>query len=464
MMNEHSDDRALFGEVLLQVCSRSYEQPLCEQHGSMQASRRHMRRMERILGRRIVGDTYRTERRRIVLSVLIAATILLTCCTVYAHSEDIRAMLRELTATYVYRESHDSSDGMLTEISTVPRIQVYDGGVYFYNGAAVVRFDTQEGEIQYQCNDPSCLHAGTDGCCYEGYYEPSAFIVTEEGILYRQYARTFQGTQSDIVLYRTQDGTLTVLDRQGSQKSGTVTISHSDVLYGKWYFFLQARDEDEDGADLCVIDRSTGVKMVLASYAWGETYSPMFAYADTLYFWHRQSGTIYAAPVDDPLAMEPIASGGWYMTLDTESGAFYALDKEAGTVFRSAAPGETETIPGIDNADYMYMTDGYLYYARVYETVRVPYEYGGDREVTLHEYYRCSHEGQNHELIYREEQQQGAATLCLKDFVVDGNYLYASWHNEDFSNEGKQATVQENDSVVVRVDVETGEVYYLPNG
>ncbi len=463
-MIERQTDCALLGDALLQVCADAFAyEAMPRQNESIEPTRRHMRRLSRILGRQVVGDVWRVERRQVVLAVLIAAIVLLSGCTMYAYAEEISGFFAGMTApSYAYRESADSSERMLVNGCTDPCIQVLDGGVYFYNGAAVVRFDARTGEIQYLCSDPTCEHKGTYGCCYDQYYEPSAFLVTEEGVLYRQYANTLQGTQSDMVFYRPQDGTLTVLDRQGSPENGTVTIAHSDVLYGKWYFFLQPREEDEGGVNLCVIDRSTGVKTVLASYAWGETYSPLFAHADTLYFWHRPSGMIYAAPVDDPLSMTPVASGGWYMTLDTESGAFYALDKAAGTVFRSAAPDERETVPGIDNADYMYMTDGYLYYARIYETVSVPLEYGY-REVKLREYYRCSHDGQNHELIYREEQQQNAPTLCLREFVVDGNYLYASWKSESFGDETKKAAAEKNDSIVVRVDVETGEIYDLPN-
>ena len=86
-----SSDRKLFGQALREATCNVYERDLaaCDENAS--CSKRHRRRMARIVGIRTEISVPTGKRtRRTVIALLIAAALLLASCTAYACFEKLR--------------------------------------------------------------------------------------------------------------------------------------------------------------------------------------------------------------------------------------------------------------------------------------------------------------------------------------------------------------------------------------
>ncbi len=357
--------------------------------------------------------------------------------------------------TFDWREGGDTTDNMFSR--PMHTLHEYDGALYYFSRPPI-RYNPQN-DVQISfCTDPLCAHDMQSKCPFYGI--GSSLILLEDSVILRRDASDLRAPDT-VELLDLNDLTLRTL----REISGTITIFGGDVVCGDTYVYVNlVYDEQEDtqAYELCRKDLKSGKVEILRSDT-ERYYTPLFAEGETVYFSYRGDDLIYAAPVDDLLRMTPVAQtrGSWFF--DRAENCYYSLDAKTGTVYRSSAPDMLEAIFTVEGMDYFYMTDQHIYYRRVHGQSEETTFYGEVAYQNLYEYYRCDRDGGNATLIYREEYELGEYTYFLREFVVLGNYLYAPWTMQLFDGEiddGKGSDKNINSSLV-RIDLESGEWYYI---
>ncbi|MBQ7336932.1 MAG: hypothetical protein IJW40_00595 [Clostridia bacterium] len=359
--------------------------------------------------------------------------------------------------TFHWREGGDTSENMFSR--PMRTLHEYDGALYYFSWPPV-RYNPQT-DVQISfCTDPLCTHDRQSKCPFYGI--GSSLVLLEDSVILRREASGLRDPDT-VELLDLNDLTL----RKLREISGTMTIFGGDVVCGDTYIYVNlVYDEQEDSQmyELCRKDMKSGKVEVLHRNP-NRRYVPLFAVGETIYLSCNEDDLIYTAPVDDLMNMAPVAQtrGNWF--LDRAESCFYSLDSKTGTVYRSTSPEVPEAIFTVEGMDYFYMTDQHIYYRRVYGQAEEMTFYGELAYHNLYEYYRCDRDGGNAKLIYREEYALGEYTYFLRDFVVLGNYLYAPWTMQLFDGEiddGKGSDKNINSSLV-RIDIESGEWYYIMN-
>ena len=337
-------------------------------------------------------------------------------------------------------------------------LHVYDGALYYFSNLPV-RYHPQTDVQTALCSDPLCSHDGNAKCPFYGIREK---ILLENYVILRREPSDFRYPDT-VELLDLNDLTL----RSLREISGTLTVFGGEVVCGDVYVYVNlVYDEHKDTRvyELCRKNMKSGKVEVLRRDP-TFLYVPLFVMEDTIYYSCSTDDLIYAAPMDDLLRMSPVAQvrGRWF--LDRAEDCFYSLDPDTGTVYRSSSPDMAQSVLAVDGMDYFYMTDQHIYYRRVHGQAEETTFYGEPAYQNLYEYFCCDRDGGNARLIYREEYKFGAYTYFLRDFVVLGNYLYAPWTMQMFDgevNDGRTSDKNIN-STLVRIDLESGEWYYIMN-
>ena len=404
---------------------------------------------------------------RAILSLL--AELLLCACqdSLYAEEDLLPPtrpgpVLPSADQPFTYRTGGDTRAHIFER--TGRTLYEYEGALYYFPGMGRIpyRYNPEtNGQLPF-CSDPLCTHERYTSCRYTDL--GNTHVIAGEQVLIRRESDSFVQRPASAVAIDLKDFSVQTL----REISGTVSTFGGDVIADQTYFYLNMiYNEQTDKSDfaLCRMDLATKKSEILATWPSGEHLTPLFAREDMLYYRDPLDQMILCAPIQDPLKTTPVAQlfDIWYA--DLAESCYYSLDRQSGTVYRSDSPQMAEVVFHVEGMDYFYLTDQHIYYRRVHGQAEEMTFYGETAYHDLHEYYRCDRDGSNPTLIYREEYELGSYTYFLKDFIVIGNYLYAPWRMQMFDgeiNDGKSSDKTINSSLV-RIDLESGEWYYIVN-
>ncbi len=133
--------------------------------------------------------------------------------------------------------------------------------------------------------------------------------------------------------------------------------------------------------------------------------------------------------------------------------------------------GKNDIDLGINAESYNWqITSKYIYYKK-YDEITIGKNmvsgYAGENIIlTNSEIWRCNHDGTNHELVYKFEGDM-ANTRMVNEIYV-GNYIYGiyeKWTDSDndgvFKDGDRYYSDTYEDFTIMRINIETGEVYYI---
>ena len=102
-------DRELFRKALIEVFAEKYDNALAKSDDDVVCSEAHMRAMEEIVAQ-AVRNGQKKNRRRWLITLLVAAALLLSACTVYAYRGEIRGFVEKIYDEYVHVTYRDSDE------------------------------------------------------------------------------------------------------------------------------------------------------------------------------------------------------------------------------------------------------------------------------------------------------------------------------------------------------------------
>lgn len=118
-------DKKLFGEALLQALAEKYDEELAACTEDASCSKRHLKRMEKIIGVKICRHADASRRKKsLLIAIVVAAALLLVGCTVYTYRKQIGNFIEDAFENYFRVSARcDDSGGegntVLTEIYTL---------------------------------------------------------------------------------------------------------------------------------------------------------------------------------------------------------------------------------------------------------------------------------------------------------------------------------------------------------
>ncbi len=376
-----------------------------------------------------------------------------------------------ISPVFSYRESQDGNSYYRNR--GVSKIKMYDGYIYYYSGKTINHYNPVTNVKTILCADPLCSHE-TEGCSFYGYDAGGAFSVYENTALYWRdfpYMNSEGGLsfERSVALYDMEDQSVSVL----RHIEGNINLLGSDICIGNQYIYttVERIENKENGTytnvyRLILKNLKTGDEQVLVEEQGILRYLPLYAYNGQVFIRDTVEDVLYVAPQEDFTDMRPIARAYGNAMVHVENMNVFSLDPDAGgKIYYSASPDELIEVPGIEGAEYFYVTDQYIYYGKQYDAIESMAFYGEPVTTFLREYYRCDHHGQNHELVYREEPKKGEFTQFMGDFVVIGDYIYTTKGGIAMLLPGDDGEIHEVSikSTIQRYDIKTGEWYYVMN-
>ena len=408
---------------------------------------------------------------RTILGVLAAFTLCSCQSTPYDEAElltpdeNSQVDFETPEQAFTYREGGDSNLCFFRDLPSA-KLEVHNGHIYYHNGKTMIRYNPVTNVQTTLCEDSLCTH-DNEQCPFYGYDATMRFTVFENNIVFRRsymysdYTNSI-AKESSVVKYNMENHQISVL----RELTGNILSNGTDIYLGDKYLYVDIIYDEENSqkiCQLCLKDLKNNTTQILREDKERQLFSPMYVYDGYIYYKNTLEHTLYVAPVNDPASMIPLAQAPSSPMLNVVDQSVYALNTENGNITYSTAPDECSPIPGIEGADYFYITDNYIYYRKVYDTVNHTSFYGEPVTTSLREYYRCNHDGKNHELVYREEPHEDEYTIFMGDFVVLGDYIYTRWSQKILVGENTENSDRSTASTIARYDIETGEWYYIMN-
>ena len=101
-------DGVLFRQALTEAFVRKYERELNECQETATCSGTHTQRMNEIIGQSVQASR-RKDRRKWIVTLLVAAALLLTACSVYAYQEEIHSFIEKVYDNHI-KVAFDNGD------------------------------------------------------------------------------------------------------------------------------------------------------------------------------------------------------------------------------------------------------------------------------------------------------------------------------------------------------------------
>lgn len=422
----------------------------------------------------------KTKKFAVILCMVLLISALLASCSEFINDYDIpidtekkeenTAPCFENTAIYKndnvfsYKESDDHTSSMLSEIGGGYKVNIYpdEDLILMQFGEEPYIYNEKTGELTSVCADPLCK-AGKGRCPFE--------LVTDE-VRYHNGMYFFQGLGFKNVSY--EPATNKVREMWQVQMGLQLT----DMIFdGEWCYYYTIEDDqkpDENG-NLNVSLSKMKVAFRKQNIYSGETKilkettgcdESLFLVRDgRCYFVDFKRDAFYYTPEDDienkTYILENVDTYDGQYIFDDEKIYFAEKteDEKLATLSSMDYDGGNYTNYGILFFDFLgfdniSVTDKYIYYM-MHDSTKVKIG------TTLYTRYSPN--------IWRMNKKTGEKELVvtlsgdlqyvsINQFIVSGRYLYANFDyiaDDFYTNTG--------DLGILRIDVETGEWYYISN-
>jgi hypothetical protein len=397
---------------------------------------------------------------------------------------------------FEYTESDDEPI-MYNTLNGGSEVKYFDGCIYFFNGnssgrqknhATLYRFNVKTGNLTTVCPDPLCEH-NTPDCPF--YSMDSIYYIYENKIY---YSRTYfldidfkeTGYYADFVSFDLSDSKL----KQYIVYSDSIpeAVIGSELYIDKYRFYYDAivdsktnniqtaicRMNLEDGSiDILIKDNSSNndktSTLLINKF--------LFAVNQRIYF--TDGREIYSTDYDMN-NRQYILSGNFssYKILTDGEYIYWGESEDSDntdlqTLYRSKLDGSGERFSlGIKTEDWQ-LTENYIYYLNTSETNigknNITQRNSDDIVLTYNEIRRAALDGSSNEKVFSLINDDTNYEIYY--YTCVGNYIYAAYNtfidnNKDgvFDDSEYYQSIVENTYTILRIDVTTGDTYYIHCG
>jgi len=434
---------------------------------------------------------------QLFIRICILTALLVGCDKnlVYVDSENIETLYEYETKDFSFSESPDAPI-TFNAIDGGQVIQYSNGYLFFHNNynrdifnfpenRTLMKYNVKTDNLISICSDSVCLHNTLD-CPFYAMY--NTMYVFDEKIA---YAQIYSNTANDSEYFML--GQYNLFDSEKISKSVRNTIktnSYTEYMkmlpvdnYVLYYenMYNEELDEWVDGIYRWNIVDNTQTLLC------GENniYEPDSMYPNTLacnflfaidsriYF---TDGTVIFSTdtnyenridhVEGRFVLDVFTDGEYiYYGIPVEEGSY--IQSLHRVDFNGKNDIELDIVTQKENVE---ITSNYIYYKK-YDEIAIGKNrvsgYSGENIILYSsEIWRCDHDGQNHELVYKFEGDMANYRLIYEIYV--GNYIYGLynwWEDADgdgiFEDGDDHFSATSEEYLIMRIDITTGETYFI---
>lgn len=365
----------------------------------------------------------------------------------------------------------DDSYVKYNSVNLSNQFQYYDGCLYFNKGT-LMRYNCETGNITTVCSDPLCDHKSYD-CPF---FMMNPFVVYKDRVFFRRVNVFDDYTEQ--MSYNISTAALKVHEKIDSMNGGEYLKQILIDNYRYYYDYKQKDETSEPEAVICRMNLDTGkIETVSGDLQKDELdyyipYTQIFLFTVDSRVYFTDGKIIFSTDLDLKNRTDHI-TGKFPGDVYTDGEYIYYSQKQDETtdIYRMKFDGSDNTyIVTVSTYSSWQFTEKYIYYQTpdVVDIGKVRISgYASDR-VELHgsEIRRCRHDGSGDELVYKFEGDM--ANCRIFGYTVYGNYIYGDyqeWIDKDgngvFEEGENYSNYNDPDYKFMRIDVTTGEIYYI---
>ena len=365
------------------------------------------------------------------------------------------------TSEYTYISNEDNTEGIImpSVIDNDSKISVYNDELYFMIDKSIIRFNPETYNITGLCPDPLCNHFTLD-CPFYFFDHTFGFYIYDNEIYYHQHYPTYDENRrendkevNEVVKYNLENGVKTSLRDITANMYSPNMIFYEDSCY---YVDITYNDEKKIYEyAICKQDLNTlKIDTIYSDDVW--TYTPSMAYDGKLYIYNSIDNSYFYKNIVDGTDTEVINNAGSVFKCDN----YFIYKNTDGEICKCDLNGNNIESLNIDNVDYMYITNNYIYYMqKLYKPIGVN-ERGDTISINLSPIYRTNHDGSDVTVIFTPDYESDYF-YTMNRFIVQGRYLYSTYDWFDKYNNVWMGNTSKNTDSFIRYDTITKEVYYI---
>ncbi len=342
----------------------------------------------------------------------------------------------------------------------------YDNGlIYIISGTLPYRFNPETGYITLLCSDPLCKHFNYD-CC-QIIDNENAMVIRDNKCYFRQrfHTLTFDEITGDRKV--TSEECYAIFDMETTNTGRLCFDCYENAIMalisGNSKFHVGYVDPDNRETSpkgIFMVDLATDKHTLVKEFEFGKNGSLMFA--DNEYLYYRKGLEIWRMSLSDPKEDHKIAYSGSYDAYCDDEYIYLITNRSEGegiVRFKKDGTGEIEelVLGEFDSSHTFCMTEDYIYYrtgeTKVYAPQGTPPCVG--------DFYRIPKEGGEPELVF-DVTEEFSETTAIMNYIVDGNYIYATFMRFDPAAGTRTFSYQNRDGAeILRINMVTKEVDYI---
>lgn len=383
---------------------------------------------------------------------------------------------------FSYRENDDMWLQTQSAYAKVSRLVGYGDYLYYKDSKSFVKYNVKTGIKTYICGDPVCSHTTKD-CPLYGYTDFGAVPLFYENKLY-YFVDYDEGVYVngifDHVEYVNNFSCYDILNQKHHVILDDFFVNFVEyIIAGNSFYYYHPYQDDEgnyiyylnsinltnsaitekllladlDGKQPNNIVAASTEQIYFASYLYGELYSYNISDFST-------KNLLYEAPDGYNIAHIGCQDESFYFVIQNSDCSdqklcYYNLNTNETTILYSF------TSP----LSHVYYTQSYAYFTyNEKKTIGTTTDTQETINLPASKIYRVSLSDTNPSEEFVFEFVDNMSMFSIDKFVVSGNYIYAyyiSWVPSGDKLTSSDGYNSIDDRIIMRIDVETGEIYYI---
>lgn len=367
-----------------------------------------------------------------------------------------------------------------------------DGYLYFYNGWTIMRYNPETGNITSVCADPMCSHKDYSCPLYDMFngseiYVYNNIVYQRRAYIKQLYDASGNYTGSDkwagFTAYDIESGNEYVIETYDD----TGYSGQNNRIYADGYrFYYQNYTDEETGESLCRICRMTlsdGTSVTLEGFDRLINGEVFFTFCMDEHIYFTDLKTLFYTDYDGKNRVD-IALGSFCDVVTNGEYIFYIVRDDStdifgnmtnnGVIYRMNKDGSgVVALP--QTSGRFYVTGSYIYYCTPTDYKNIG-TYSNDvygapsSEVMINtsSLRRCKTDGTEDKLILEFDGEYEYYGLHQNPIIIDDDYVYLTYFfytDEDgdkvFNSVDFYESSYADNYNLMRVNVETGEIYYI---
>ena len=405
-----------------------------------------------------------------IVAFLLIAVILTGCRREFRYVDDLDLSAAEKTEhpwdieqEFSYLPSKDSIDNVINlSQNETTKISISNGTVFLTQPKKPMRYDPKTNAMTLICTDPLCDHIVD--CPFSLTDMNDGIYCVGDSYLYFRY--TEKGDA--FVKYDAKDRTLSILRTITSQ----YTIRQMAILDDCYYYIDVIYDEKRDSFSFSLCRQYYDSKKIDVLKKSKELdFYIMGADSDTVYYYDYVKKALVFYSAANKAEVSSVKLGNDFYCISLCKDGYIIFIDEYGKLMRINTDGSDLRSLGISDAYFFYLTNSYIYYVTYDELLQgkikrntVYGEKEDDLFLDLQAIYRMDHEGNNKELVWKNQDM--SSVYYHTEYIVIGNYIYTAFDHYYFEDGYFTPTLSlgvnsKSEQYYCRIDITSGEYYFI---